>query len=164
LKRRLHAGQSTSQSAALIPIDSAAPLPLHWRDIWRRNWLMSRIIVRHLVKRPPKFAQRRQYNFAIDKLPMVHYRALRRYRPQSYAGSMELISSLGFSDELDDGDRDLSIALQLEQHQSLKKERWRELLGGELRIHPVRGKHSDLLRRPALDGLMDSLRSILEPH
>jgi len=162
MARRLQ--EAGEEIAALIPIDSAAPLPMSWRDIWRRNWIMSRILVRHLVKRPPKFAQRRQYNFAIDKLPMIHYRALRRYRPQPYAGSMDLVTSGGFSDEMDQGDGDRSIAIQLEQHQALKKERWRELLGGELRIHTVHGKHSNLLQQPALGILMDSMRSILESH
>lgn len=147
---------------ALIPIDSGAPLRLGWRERWRHQLVISRIVVRHLVRQPPEFTGRNEYTVAIGKLPLIHFRALRRYRPRRFDGSMDLISSYGLAERLPDGNRDRPIAEQLERHHGLKRELWRELLGGELRIHRVRGEHLDLLRPPALEGLLGSLRSILD--
>lgn len=146
--------------AALIPIDSPAPLPLGFADRWRLGWLIPRLVLNHIRGGDSADGKRNAYVRGLNRLPRINLRALRRYRGSGYDGSIDLISSFDLR-----GAPPIppprGAAEQLAELQRRKRLLWRQIAGERLRVHQVEGHHLDLLSGDSLQQVVRAMQGIL---
>jgi len=146
--------------AALIPIDSPAPLRLGFADRCRLGWLIPRLLLNHVRSRGVADKKRTAYARGLNRLPRINLRALGRYRGSAYEGSIDLISSFDLSDAPSTAPP-RSASEKLAVLQRRKRLLWRQIAGEQLRVHQVKGHHLDLLSGDSLTQVVSALREIL---
>jgi len=147
--------------AALIVIDSAAPVPLPFRDRLSSTFVHGRIALRRLRRQLATRRDRQGRAHSLNRLMVANLAAVRRYRPPAYHGAIHVVSSRGGATTADVDGRDRELARRLEGLLVKQRDLWRRLALGGLEVHEIDGHHLELFRPPALEGLMAGLRAVL---
>ena len=149
--------QQGEEIAALIPIDSLAPLPRGVVVRWHMRKLLSRLHLNYLVGRDSSVQHRNAFIRGLNRLMRSHMLALRRYRPHVYGSSIDLILSF----ELNQDPPPWNPNEPLDLLQERKRRRWRRIVGGQLRVHWVEGGHLSLFKGDPLGRLVEQLQHII---
>ena len=145
---------------SLVLIDAGAPLPLPWRQRIGHSFLYGRIVLRRLRAR--RGGRRNGYARSLNRVMLANFRAVRRYRPRTYDGAIDLVASERTGAAAVGDARERELMERLEQRLVARRALWDRLAPGRVRVHPIDGHHLELWRPPALDGLVSALRGILE--
>lgn len=149
-----------SRVEALILIDTPAPLRLGLRERTRFRWGFVRSALSQLAARV--FGRGREQRdlrqgHYLDQLRMENVRAIRRYRVQAYPGPIHHVVSRGAVENGTGGRLDPLLRLFL-----AKRSLWNRLALGGVATREVIGHHLDLMRRPALEQVIEQVRASLD--